>query len=241
MYRSGGDQRCDEVGQWRQTRQFGHPVREQLRTFAMTAAMAKPRRLRAVSDANTLKATADDRDSLARALVRCGRGDQAAFAALYDQLASFVYGVVLRVVRDRSQAEEVTQEVFVELWRLAPRFDGEKGSVKTWASTVAHRRAVDRVRSEQSSRVRVENESQKRLIETDVVVESVETSFDQVRVRRALAQLAPAQREAVELAYFGANTYREVAALLHVAEGTIKSRIRDGMIRLRDELGGETP
>lgn len=182
---------------------------------------------------------AGDGDPLAGDLIRCGRGDQAAFGALYDQLAPFVYGVILRVVRDPFQAEEVTQEVFVELWRIAPRFDGQKGSVKAWAATVAHRRAVDRVRSEQSARDRLEHESQKRVTEIDVVVETVEATFDQVRVRRALAQLTPGQREAVELAYFGAHTYREVAALLNVAEGTIKSRIRDGMIRLRDELGAE--
>ena len=201
--------------------------------------MATSRRLRAVPAAATT--AVDDRDSLASALMSCGRGDQVAFSTLYDQLAPYVYGVILRVVRDRSQAEEVTQEVFVELWRIAPRFDGEKGTVKAWASTVAHRRAVDRVRSEQSARDRLDNESQKRVADTDVVVESVEASFDQARVRRALAQLTPAQREAVELAYFGALTYREVAALLGVAEGTIKSRIRDGMIRLRDELGAEAP
>ena len=182
----------------------------------MTDAMAIQRRLRSVPSAEG----ADDRDPLASSLVRCGRGDQSAFAALYDLLAPFVYGVVLRVVRDRSQAEEVTQEVFVELWRIAPRFDGQKGTVKAWAATVAHRRAVDRVRSEQSARDRLDHEMQKRAVETDVVAETVEASFDQVRVRRALAQLTPAQREAVELAYFGAHTYREVAALLDVAEGT---------------------
>lgn len=202
--------------------------------------MAISRRLRAVPtrDRATADATLND-DALASVLIRCGRGDQAAFASLYDQLAAYVYGVVLRVVRDHSQTEEVTQEVFVELWRIAPRFDGQKGSVKAWAATVAHRRAVDRVRSEQSARDRLDNESQKRVADTDTVVESVEASFDQARVRRALSQLTPAQREAVELAYFGAHTYREVAALLNVAEGTIKSRIRDGMIRLRDELGAD--
>ncbi len=203
--------------------------------------MAISRRLRAVPSRATADDSVDDRDPLAGLLVRCGRGDQAAFSALYDQLAPYVYGVVLRVVRDRSQTEEVTQEVFVELWRIAPRFDGQKGSVKAWASTVAHRRAVDRVRSEQSARDRLDNESQKRIADTDTVVEAVEASFDQARVRRALEQLTPAQREAVELAYFGALTYREVAALLDVAEGTIKSRIRDGMIRLRDELGADAP
>ena len=215
---------------------FAHPIHRQLRTFAMTEPMAISLKLRAVPVIET-----DGRDVLASVLTRCGRGDQAAFDTLYDQLAPYVYGVVLRVVRDRSHAEEVTQEVFVELWRVAARFDGERGSVQAWASTVAHRRAVDRVRSEQSARDRLDSESQKRVADTDVVVESVETSFDQARVRRALAQLTPAQREAVELAYFGALTYREVAALLGVAEGTIKSRIRDGMIRLRDELGADAP
>ncbi|CAN5662170.1 ECF RNA polymerase sigma factor SigK [soil metagenome] len=216
---------------------MGNPVPRELRTFAMTEVMAISRRLRSVPFTDT----ALNSDPLADDLLRCGRGDQMAFAALYDQLAPYVYGVVLRVVRDPSQAEEVTQEVFVELWRIAPRFDGKKGSVKAWSATVAHRRAVDRVRSEQSARNRTDKESHKRITETDVVVETVEASFDQARVRRALANLTPGQREAVELAYFGAHTYREVAVLLGVAEGTIKSRIRDGMIRLRDELGAETP
>jgi len=147
----------------------------------------------------------------------------------------------LQVVRDPSQAEEVAQEVFVELWRLAARFDGTKGNAKTWAATLAHRRAIDRVRSEQASRVRHDRDANQTIREEgDVVAAQVESSFDQVRVRRALLQLSEMQREAVELAYFGGHTYREVAVLLNVAEGTVKSRIRDGMIRLRDELGGES-
>jgi RNA polymerase sigma-70 factor, ECF subfamily len=176
-------------------------------------------------------------DPLARALVSAGRGDESAFASLYDELAALVYGIILRVVRDSSQAEEVTQEVFVELWRLAPRYDESRGSVKAWAATVAHRRAIDRVRSEQSARDRLERDARKRVVDTDTVVESVESSLDQARVHRALGTLTTAQREAVELAYFGGHTYREVAILLEVAEGTVKSRIRDGMIRLRDQLG----
>ena len=174
-------------------------------------------------------------------LRRAGRGDQSAFAELYDALSPLVYGVVLKVVRDPSQAEEVAQEVFVELWRLAARFDGTKGNAKTWAATLAHRRAIDRVRSEQASRVRQDRDANQALLpEHDSVAAEVESAFEQVRVRRALAQLSELQREAVELAYFGGHTYREVAVLLSVAEGTVKSRIRDGMIRLRDELGGES-
>lgn len=184
---------------------------------------------------------ADLSDPIGELLRRAGRGDQSAFAELYDALSPLVYGVVLKVVRDPSQAEEVAQEVFVELWRLAARFDGTKGSAKTWAATLAHRRAIDRVRSEQALRVRQDRDANQTIRnERDVVASEVESSFEQVRVRRALLQLSELQREAVELAYFGGHTYREVAVLLNVAEGTVKSRIRDGMIRLRDELGGES-
>ena len=172
-------------------------------------------------------------------LRRAGRGDQAAFAELYDVLAPLVHGVVLKVVRDPAMAEEVTQEVFVELWRLAARFDGSKGSARSFAATLAHRRAIDRVRSEQSSRDRQRRDAASAPREHNSVADEVETSLDRARVRRALATLSDLQREAVELAYFGGHTYREVAVLLEVAEGTVKSRIRDGMIRLRDELGGE--
>lgn len=197
------------------------------------------RHSRVRGDAASAPVSADGQLDVAGALLqRAGRGDQAAFADLYDQLAPLVHGVVLKVVRDPSQAEEVTQEVFVELWRLAARFDAEKGSARSWAATLAHRRAIDRVRSEQASR-----ERQQRVAsgtrDHDSVIAEVESSIDQARVRRALAQLSDIQREAVELAWFGGHTYREVAVLLGVAEGTVKSRIRDGMIRLRDELGGE--
>ncbi len=183
-------------------------------------------------------ALADADDPLGGLLRLAGRGDQAAFGQLYDQLAPVVFGVVLKVVRDPAQSEEVAQEVFVELWRLAARYDGTRGSVMSWAATMAHRRAIDRVRSEQSARNRVAREVSNLVPDHDDVVGQVETTLDQARVRRALEQLSPLQREALELAYFGGHTYREVAVLLDVAEGTVKTRIRDGMIRLRDELGG---
>ena len=172
-------------------------------------------------------------------LLRAGRGDQAAFAQLYDELAPMVHGVVRKVVRDPAISEEVTQEVFVELWRLAARFDGTKGSARSWAATLAQRRAIDRVRSEQASRDRQDRDATLAAAPHDTVVAEVEATMDRARVRRALAQLSELQREAVELAYFGGHTYREVAVMLDVAEGTVKSRIRDGLIRLRDELGGE--
>lgn len=182
----------------------------------------------------------DAADPLGALLTRAGRGDQDAFAELYDQLAPLLHGVILNVVRDPAQSEEVTQEAFVELWRLAPRYDATRGSVRSWAATLAHRRAIDRVRSEQAARDRAERESQKRPVQSTDVAEQVVAGLEGARVRKALARLTDMQRQAVELAYFGGHTYREVGLLLNVAEGTVKTRIRDGMIRLRDELGVAT-
>ncbi len=179
-------------------------------------------------------------DPLGKLLSRAGRGDQAAFADLYDALSPLLHGIVLKVVRDRTQSDEVTQEAFIELWRLAPRYDASRGSVRSWAVTLAHRRAIDRVRSEQAARDRTQREAQKRTIESNDVAEQVVANIDGTRVRKALERLTEMQRQAVELAYFGGHSYREVARLLDVAEGTVKTRIRDGMIRLRDELGVAT-
>ena len=182
----------------------------------------------------------EDGDPLGALLRRAGRGDAEAFSALYDELAPFVHGVVRAVVRDPAQSDEVTQEVFVELWRLAARHDGTRGSVRSWAGTIAHRRAVDRVRAEQSRRDRTEREAARREVEYDVVSDEVETTMERVRLRKALERLTGTQRQSLELAYYGGHTYREVAVLLGIPEGTVKSRIRDALIRLRDELGAST-
>lgn len=176
----------------------------------------------------------------AELVARVARGDEAAFAELYDRLVPKVYGTVLAVVRDPAQAEEVTQEVMVELWRLAPRHDNSRGSVRAWATTIAHRRAVDRVRSSEAGRVREERDRHlSPLTEPDVaeaVEERIGRDLDRERVRRALESLTETQRESIELAYRQGYTYREVAAVLDVPEGTVKTRIRDGLIRLRDAL-----
>jgi RNA polymerase sigma-70 factor (ECF subfamily) len=189
--------------------------------------------------------SAESTEPLAMLMRRVGLGDQAAFAELYDAVVARVHGTVLGVVRDPAQAEEVTQEVFVEVWRIAPRFDGSRGSVAAWITTIAHRRAVDRVRSEQSARVRADADARRleapRDVVADTVVDDDQSLFDRARVRRALDRLTEAQRQSVELAYFGGHTYREVALLLGLPEGTIKTRIRDGMIRLRDELTTTEP
>lgn len=170
-------------------------------------------------------------------LVQAGLGDEAAFARIYDLLAPLLYGIVVRVLRDPARAEEVTQEVFVEIWRLAPRYDPLRGTVRSWAATIAHRRAVDRVRSEQSARDRDQRDIDLRIEHSGGVDEIVGDRFERERVGRALGKLTDLQRQAVELAYYGGHTYREVAVLLDVSEGTVKTRIRDGLIRLRDEMG----
>ena len=170
-------------------------------------------------------------------LARVARGDEQAFAELYDLIAPRVHAVVVRVVRDPAMSEEVTQEVMVELWRLAPRYEPTKGSVAAWASTVAHRRAVDRVRSTQSARDRDQRDVDRTpSAGHDEVAELVEDRLERERVTRALDRLTSTQRESIELAYFSGYTYREVAAVLDVPEGTVKTRIRDGLIRMRDEL-----
>jgi len=147
-----------------------------------------------------------------------------------------VFGTVRNVVRDPGLTEEVTQEVFVEVWRAASRFDASKGSPMAWVATIAHRRAVDRVRSEQRSADR-DRRAASPMIAYDDVAETVEDNLDRERVRRCLGTLTDLQREAVTLAYYSGYTYREVAGLLGVPAGTVSTRMRDGLIRLRDCLG----
>lgn len=178
-----------------------------------------------------------EKSAMARALARAGLGDEEAFGELYDATVSLVFGVVLKVVKDPTHAEEVAQEVFTEIWRLAPRYEASRGSASSWVAMIAHRRAVDRVRSEQSHRDR--NDVVGRQVERahDSVSELVIDRLDRTRVLAALERLTDDQREALELAYFGGHTYRQVAVLLDTPEGTIKARIRDALIKLRDHLG----
>ena len=173
---------------------------------------------------------------LAALLALVAKGDQAAFEAVYDRVCAPVFGTVRSVVRDPGLSEEVTQEVFVEVWRAASRFDAGKGSPMAWVATIAHRRAVDRVRSEQRSAER-DRRAASSVIAYDDVAETVEDNLDRERVRRCLGTLTDLQREAVTLAYYAGYTYREVARLLGVPPGTVNTRMRDGLIRLRDCLG----
>jgi len=169
-------------------------------------------------------------------LTHVAKGDQAAFEAVYDQLAASVYGLIRKVLRNPSQAEEVTQEVLLEVWRTASRFDPARGSAATWMLTIAHRRAIDRVRAEQAATAREQRTAQAPTA-VDEVAESVEASMDAERLRRCLAGLTELQRESITLAYYGGYSYAQVAALLDTALGTIKTRIRDGLTRLRACLG----
>jgi RNA polymerase sigma-70 factor, ECF subfamily len=166
------------------------------------------------------------------------RGDESAFQQVYDQVSSAVYGMVRRVLRNPAQSEEVTQEVFIEVWRNATRFDGQKGSALSWILMMAHRRAVDRVRSVQAGYDREDTVAAREQVRVfDEVAEEVELRLEQQQVRRCLSSLTELQRESVTLAFYGGYTYPEVAKLLGAPLGTVKTRMRDGLIRLRDCLG----
>jgi RNA polymerase sigma-70 factor (ECF subfamily) len=171
-------------------------------------------------------------------LARVAVGDRAAFGELYDQIAPRVLGLVRRLLRDFAQSEEVTQEIFLEIWQTAPRYDPGKGAAVTWILTMAHRRAVDRIRAAQSARNR-DTRIGIRDFETgyDSVSETVEIRVENERVEKAMLRLTELQRQAVTLAYYGGYSQSEVAEMLSVPLGTVKTRLRDGMIRLRDELG----
>jgi RNA polymerase sigma-70 factor (ECF subfamily) len=176
--------------------------------------------------------------SLNDCLGRVAEGDQDAFGQLYDQCSGRVFGLVRRLLKDVAQSEEVTQEIFLEVWQNARRYDPSKGSAVTWILTMAHRRAVDRIRSSQSTRDRDQKIGLRDLeTEYDSVAESVEVRVEHERVGQAMKRLTELQRQAVTLAYYGGYSHSEVAELLKVPIGTVKTRLRDGMIRLRDELG----
>ena len=192
------------------------------------------RTLRVVSD--SASPGPDDELDVEAVLAAVAGGDLDAFGRLYDALAVLVFGVARRVVRDPSRAEEVTQEVFTEVWRQATRFDPARGSVRTWVLTIAHRRAVDAVRSSQASRAREEQVARREPLEVAGPEEAVVTAAEHEDVRRCLDSLTPLQSQAVRLAYYQGFTYPQVAEMLGRPLPTVKTRMRDGLIRLRDCL-----
>jgi RNA polymerase sigma-70 factor (ECF subfamily) len=165
------------------------------------------------------------------------RGDEQAFAAIYDHFSASVHGIARRVVRDPVRAEEVAQEVFLQVWQTACRFDATRGSARTWVMTLAHRRSVDVVRRDQSSSDREGRYDWTGGPEFDVVDEEVTGRLEREQVRRCLESLTELQKEAVTLAYYGGYTYAEVATMLAATLPTTKTRMRDGLIRLRDCMG----
>jgi len=170
-------------------------------------------------------------------LTHVARGDQGAFERVYDEVSGPIYGLALRIVRDPAQSEEVAQEVLVDVWRTASRYEPGRGSAMSWVMMLAHRRAVDRVRSAQAAADREQRVGRSAGPAYDEVAENIQVRLEREQVRRCLSTLTDTQRESVSLAYYSGYTYREVAELLKVPLGTIKTRMRDGLIRLRDCLG----
>lgn len=172
-------------------------------------------------------------EELRRLVTAVAGGSEEAFARLYDAVAGPVYGTALRTLRDPAHAEEVAQEVLLEVWRGAGGYRADRGTVMAWVSTIAHRRAVDRVRSVQAAADRETRVASLGPTVRESVAEQVERGLDVERVRAALAGLSGAQRESLVLAYYGGYSQREIAQILRVPLGTVKTRMRDGLIRLR--------
>jgi RNA polymerase sigma-70 factor (ECF subfamily) len=178
-----------------------------------------------------------DRDDIDALLGRVARGERAAFESLYDAMSTSVFGVARRVVRDPNRAEDVTQDAFLEIWRKAPDFDASRGSAKTWIMTIAHRRAVDAVRRNESQK-KYDGATVRDDVSRDEPADTLIKDEEHSAVRECLETLTPLQLESVRLAYFSGYTYSEVATLLGKPLPTIKTRMRDGLIRLRDCLEG---
>ena len=166
-------------------------------------------------------------------------GEEGALNEIYDQFSSFVYGLALRVIGDARAAEDVSQDVFVSVWERPDAFDPHRGSLRTWLGTLAHRRAVDHVRREEARRRRAIKDAA-RPVSTPDVEEMALALVTAERVRSALDTLPDEQRRAIQLAYFGGKTYRQVAEVLGIPEGTAKSRLRLGLRRIAGVLETET-
>lgn len=169
-------------------------------------------------------------------VVALARYDQAALATVYERHSGAVFALARRLVRDRALAEEVTQEIFLRLWNRPERFDPERGALRSFLLADTHGRSIDMLRSELARKDREEREARIAPAAPKTVEGEVLSRVTSESVRAAIAALKDGERQAIELAYFGGLTYREVAKQLGEPEGTIKSRIRSGMARLRVEL-----
>ena len=171
-----------------------------------------------------------------RKLTLAGSGDAVAFADIYDVFAADIFRLIKTIVRDPAQSEEVTQEVFLDVWRTASAFDGSRGSSTAWIKTIARRRAIDRVRSEQRYRDR-----QSRVVDETPAFDPTHAAIDAHILAEAMCCLTASQREAIMLVYFGSLTHLQIADRLAVPLGTVKSRVRDGLLRLRASLQVSDP
>lgn len=177
---------------------------------------------------------ADDAALMARVVDR----DQQAFAELYDRWAARLLALAVQVLVDQAQSEEVLQEVFLELWRRADSYDPARGSVRAWLVTLTRRRAIDRVRSSQAARER-DLRWHPSLPDTDLTVQQVEDNLEGEVVRQALRAVGEPHRSTLVLAYFTELTHRQIAERTGVPLGTVKTRIRDGIAKLRAHMGVE--
>ncbi len=170
------------------------------------------------------------------------RGSTAAYERLYDAVADQVYALALRVVRDPALAEDAAQEALLEVWSAAPRYESQRGSARAWILTIAHRRAVDRVRREEahSARAHAAHAATPTVAPAEDgpghVIDMLQGEWEAARVRRALAALSDLQRQALSLAYWRGLTHREVAGELGIPLGTAKARLRDGILKMRELL-----
>lgn len=210
-------------------------------TMLMRAVLSAPRRTARLSPnerTGPMSGVGGDTDTLEHLIGRVALRDAQAFAQLYDATRTRVFGMVLRVLRDSGYSEETTQEVYLQVWRSADKYDPAQGSALSWLITLAHRRAVDRVRSEQSGAEREDRYGSSNVeAEFDQVTEEVARREDRRRVTDCLGTLTDLQRRSVELAYYNGYTYPQVAEALDSPLPTVKSRIRDGLKRLKSCLG----
>ncbi len=172
-------------------------------------------------------------------LARSAKGDESAFAQLYDATVRVVYGVVIRLLRSRDLAAEIVQEVYLMAWQQAEKFDPARGTTKAWLCTMAHRRAVDLIRTSRRRRDREAyyNAHEREAGPADQTWEGVESALDSDDVQTGLAQLSEVQRQALNLVYFQGLSHQQVAEHLKIPLGTAKSRIRHGLVSLRTVLG----
>lgn len=203
----------------------------------MTLVMTAPKIVPARSRRSVAGVVDDVKQSLEALLVRVAGGDRAAYSDLYDEVADTVYGLAKKVVVDPSRAQEIAQDVLFEVWNKADRFDPARGSAITWIAVMTRRRAIDVVRSSESSRSREERVTVEAGTRPDPVGEQVEVTDEHHRVRRAMGALTDLQRQALELAFYQDLTHTQVAEALGAPLGTVKTRIRDGLKRLSAEMG----